>query len=102
MKKNLGSEIHKKMTCEDKFYGTTTVGTKGQVVIPAEARKDLNLKPGDQLMVMGKFNKTLGLIKADQMEEFVKIIMNNFSGTGMEKHIKVHIEKLMGGVKKNK
>jgi HAE1 family hydrophobic/amphiphilic exporter-1 len=28
-----------------KFYGATTIGERGQVVIPAEARKDLDLQP---------------------------------------------------------
>ena len=51
------------MVRHDKFYGTTTMGARGQVVVPAEARKDLNLQPGDQLLVMGKFGKALGLIR---------------------------------------
>ena len=32
---------------EPHIYGTVKVGDRGQVVIPADARKDLNLKPGD-------------------------------------------------------
>lgn len=84
-------EEHEK---HDKLYGTTTVGAKGQVVIPAEARKDLGIQPGDQLVVMGKFGKALGLMKTDQLTEFVEMIMTHMEGTGMEKHVKVHIEKL--------
>ncbi|MDD5745929.1 MAG: AbrB/MazE/SpoVT family DNA-binding domain-containing protein [Candidatus Omnitrophica bacterium] len=33
-------------------YGTVTIGERGQVVIPIEARKALKIKPGDKLMVM--------------------------------------------------
>ncbi|HPF30922.1 MAG TPA: AbrB/MazE/SpoVT family DNA-binding domain-containing protein [Candidatus Saccharibacteria bacterium] len=36
-----------------KLYGTSTVGTKGQVVIPVQAREELNIKEGDRLYVVG-------------------------------------------------
>lgn len=93
MKDNIHLKIHKKMTSRDKLYGTTTMGVRGQVVIPADARKDLGLKPGDQLMVMGKFGKALGLIKTDEMENLVKTIMENFTGSGVGKEVKEHFEK---------
>jgi AbrB family looped-hinge helix DNA binding protein len=34
------------------FFGTSTVGERGQVVIPAEAREEVNIQPGDKLMVL--------------------------------------------------
>lgn len=34
------------------FYGTATVGERGQIVIPAEAREELGFQPGDKLLVM--------------------------------------------------
>lgn len=34
------------------FMGASTVGERGQVVIPAEARERLNIKPGDKLLVL--------------------------------------------------
>lgn len=33
------------------FYGAVTLGERGQVVIPAETRKEFGLKPGDKLLV---------------------------------------------------
>lgn len=33
------------------FYGSVTIGERGQVVIPAEARKQHGLQPGDKLLV---------------------------------------------------
>lgn len=95
MKSSLHLKIHKKMTSQDKLYGTTTVGARGQVVIPAEARKDLGLNQGDQLMVMGKFGKALGLIKTDQLESFVNVIMKNLAGSGANKEVKNYILKNM-------
>ena len=35
------------------FYGSVTLGERGQVVIPAEARKTFNMHPGDKLLVFG-------------------------------------------------
>jgi AbrB family looped-hinge helix DNA binding protein len=34
------------------FYGTATVGERGQIVIPAEAREELGFQAGDKLLVM--------------------------------------------------
>ncbi len=75
------------------MYGTTTIGARGQVVIPAQARKDLKLEAGDQLLVMGKFGKVLGLMKADQLNEFIEMIMSSIpdSAADMRQHIKEHL-----------
>jgi AbrB family looped-hinge helix DNA binding protein len=74
-----------KFDLKDKMYGTTTLGTRGQVVIPAQARKDLKLKPGDQLIVMGKLNKVVGLMKADQIEDLVAMVMEQMEHGGLTK-----------------
>lgn len=37
---------------EDCFYGSVTVGERGQIVIPAEARAELSIKAGDKLLVL--------------------------------------------------
>ena len=92
-------KIRKKFQKHDKFYGTTTLGARGQVVIPAGARKDMNLKPGDQIVVMGKFGKVLAMMKTDAMQSFVETIMKNLEGTGMEGEVRKHFDKLLGKVK---
>lgn len=33
------------------FHGTATIGERGQIVIPADARKFCNMNPGDKLLV---------------------------------------------------
>ena len=101
MKSSAHLKIHKKMTSQDKLYGTTKVGARGQVVIPADARKDLGLKAGDQLMVMGKFGKALGLIKTDELESFVNVIMQNLSGSGANKEVRDYISKNMSKIFSN-
>jgi len=35
----------------DFFYGSVTVGERGQVVIPADARKTFGIEPGHKLLV---------------------------------------------------
>lgn len=47
------------------IFGVVTVGEKGQVVIPARARKLFDIVPGDQLVVLGDEAQGLALIRAD-------------------------------------
>ena len=42
-----------------KTYGAVTVGERGQLVIPAELRKELKIKSGDKLMVFAKPDKKM-------------------------------------------
>ena len=52
------------------FYGTATIGTKGQIVIPADAREDLGLQPGDKVVVMGiKEHGMVGVCKVEAVEQ---------------------------------
>lgn len=45
------------------FFGSTTIGERGQVVIPVEAREKLGLDKGEKLLVMGVRGETLMLAK---------------------------------------
>ena len=38
---------------EGKYAWTATVGEKGQIVIPKQARALFNIKPGDTLLLLG-------------------------------------------------
>ena len=46
------------------IFGLVTVGEKGQIVIPVQARRVFNIKPGDQWMVLGDENQGLALMDA--------------------------------------
>ena len=35
-----------------KLYGATTVGQRGQIVLPADLRKERGIEPGDKLLVL--------------------------------------------------
>jgi AbrB family looped-hinge helix DNA binding protein len=52
-----------------RFYGAITVSERGQIVIPAEARRDFGIEVGDKLLVLGDLEKGLGLIKAATLLE---------------------------------
>lgn len=52
------------------FYGTTTVGEKGQVVIPAQARTVLKLKKGEKLLVFGMGEEMIAFSKLSHVEAF--------------------------------
>ncbi len=36
-----------------KFYGSTTVGERGQIVLPAKIREEFSIDVGDKLLVLG-------------------------------------------------
>lgn len=56
-----------------RMYGTATVGTKGQIVIPAEAREELCIEPGDKLYIAGSpEKKVLFCLKEEQLRELVE------------------------------
>ncbi|MBO5999685.1 MAG: helix-turn-helix domain-containing protein [Lachnospiraceae bacterium] len=47
------------------IFGVVTVGDKGQIVIPAKARKLFGIAPGDQLLVLGDEAQGLEVVKAE-------------------------------------
>ena len=44
-------------------FGIVTVGDKGQIVIPAKARKIFRIESGDHLIVLGDENSGIAIIK---------------------------------------
>lgn len=51
------------------FFGTTIIGAKGQVVVPIEARKAMDLNQGEKLLVFGGPRHALVMVKLDSAEE---------------------------------
>lgn len=45
------------------IFGMVRVGEKGQIVIPAKARKIFDIGPGDSLIVLGEEGQGIALIK---------------------------------------
>jgi len=60
---------------EFKCFGSATVGSRGQVVIPAHARKELDIEVGATLLVFsGPGRKGLTLFKADSVKQLVEMV----------------------------
>lgn len=53
-----------------KFYGSVTIGERGQIAVPAEARRDHGFKPGDKLLVLGSPDG-LALMSAERLMELL-------------------------------
>ena len=60
------------------IFGVVKVGDKGQVVIPRDARKLYDIKPGDALLVLGD-EKGMVLLKT---EIFQNVIDQAMEGLG--------------------
>ncbi len=58
------------------LFGIVTVGDKGQIVIPAKARKIFKIKAGDSLVVLGDESQGLAIIKAENFLGLADIIRN--------------------------
>lgn len=64
-----------------RLIGTATIGEKGQIVIPVEARKNLDLSTGDKLIVLlGPHGSELILIKPEQIEALATRITAHMAG----------------------
>ena len=53
-------------------FGMVKVGDKGQIVIPAKARKIFNISPGDNLLILGDEAQGIAIIKEKSLLELLK------------------------------
>ncbi|MCX7916805.1 MAG: AbrB/MazE/SpoVT family DNA-binding domain-containing protein [bacterium] len=77
-----------------KFYGKVPVGPKGQIVIPAEARKVMNIKPGDKVIIMSgppHQKRSIHIIPEEEFNKFLEFF---------EKHVQ-NMKKFVSEKKKN-
>jgi len=66
---NVKDDLH-----EIRCLGSTTVGPRGQVVIPAHARKELGIDAGATLLVFKSLRgRGLTLLKVDAVEEMLTL-----------------------------
>ena len=56
------------------LFGMVTVGDKGQIVIPAKARKIFDISPGDNLVVLGDESQGLAIMKSEKVLELTEAI----------------------------
>lgn len=84
-----------KVILKEHFYGTATVGERGQIVVPADARKKYNISPGDKVLVLGHSGGGgLLILKIDSLREAFSYFLENLDR--LEKEVKVNSEEDAG------
>ena len=66
-----------------RFYGSVMVSKRGQIVIPADARRDFGIKIGDRLLVFGDLERGLGIATFDIMQKTMEGTTDLFREIGM-------------------
>lgn len=57
-----------------KYAWTVTVGEKGQIVIPKQARELFDIKPGDNLVLLGDIKRGLAIPPKVTFESFATAV----------------------------
>ncbi len=60
------------------IFGVVKVGDKGQIVIPRDARKVYDIKPGDALILLGD-QKGMAILKTEIFQTAIDQAMEGFS-----------------------
>lgn len=63
-----------------KYAWTATVGEKGQIVIPKQAREVFHIKPGDTLLILGDEERGLAIPPQEQFAKLRDMIFGGESG----------------------
>lgn len=80
------------MNYNDCFFGSVTVGERGQIVIPADARAEMGILPGDKVLIMRHpVHKGLMIYKIEHVREFLDDF-SNFAERISQESIKVSEE----------
>lgn len=67
-----------------KYAWTVTVGEKGQIVIPKQARDIFNIKSGDTLILLGDEEKGIAIPPKNMFSKLASAIFENNSNGGEE------------------
>ena len=80
-----------------RYYGSATVGERGQMVIPAEARRALDIDDGEKMVVFGRDKGRLVLVKAEIVSEYVSRALSEFAE--LERQLRSEAEVTEEGVR---
>ena len=64
-----------------KYAWTATVGEKGQIVIPKQARDVFDIKPGDTLVLLGDEDKGIAIPPKSAFSQFAAAIFETMEDT---------------------
>lgn len=57
-----------------KYAWTATVGEKGQIVIPKQARELFGIEPGDVLLLLGDIKRGIAIPPKKNLEKFHELL----------------------------
>jgi AbrB family looped-hinge helix DNA binding protein len=63
----MGGTMNHREDPDKRFYGAITVSERGQIVIPAQARRDFGIEVGDKLLVFGDLKHGIAIARADDV-----------------------------------
>lgn len=55
-----------------KAIGTSVVGAKGQIVIPASIREMFSIEPGDTIVLLADKKKGIAIVKSDVLSKIAE------------------------------
>ncbi len=67
---------------QGKYVWTTKMTSKGQIVIPKQAREVFGLKEGDTLILLGDVERGIAIAKYDDYLKFAEAIFKAKDGGG--------------------
>ena len=59
-----------------KYAWTATVGEKGQIVIPKQAREIFDIKPGDTLLLLGDEQRGIAIPPKNTMTHLFELVLS--------------------------
>ena len=65
---------------QGKYVWTATVGEKGQIVIPKQAREIFSIKPGDTLLLLGDENRGIAIPPKGAFTHLYSIVFQEKEG----------------------
>lgn len=65
-----------------KYAWTATVGEKGQIVIPKQAREIFEIKPGDTLLILGDEDRGIAIPTQGAFSELFDVAFKEKGGDG--------------------
>lgn len=68
---------------EGKYAWTATVGEKGQIVIPKQAREIFGIQPGDTLLLLGDVKRGIAIPPKDAVAGFFGATFDGEEGKGV-------------------
>lgn len=69
---------------QGKYAWTVSVGEKGQIVIPKQARNIFGIKPGDTLLLLGDEKRGIAIPPQGAFSHILEAVFSDGDGNGKE------------------